>query len=300
METLEPSNRMPILGQRLYSNSLIVRHNFRNLSSIWTPDDDKKRYLINKERGMIPERYLDPSVVRYKFNSLGYRTKEFDEFKDNEFMLCIGCSYTEGTGIAEEDIWHTYVGGKVDLPVMNLGYGGAGPDVVELNIMQYFKAGYPKPKIVLVQWPGFLRKIFVPERHRQEPYSINPVVPASTFDTEQRPSHSMLEKLDNDWLVERYYTYKELAYIECYRNYTTVNLILKQAGIPTFNFTFGNDFDFENNILFNSSMQIENIAPGITEEAESYDLARDCGHPGPMHNRKNAEKILPFVERLLS
>ena len=162
--------------------------------------------------------------------------------------------------------------------------------------MQYFKAGYPKPKIVLVQWPGFLRKIFVPERHRQEPYSINPVVPASTFDTEQSPSCNMLEKLDNDWLVERYYTYKELAYIECYRNYTAVNLILKQAGIPAFNFTFGNDFDFENNILFNSSMQIENITPGH----DTHDLARDCGHPGPDYNRKNAEVISPFVERLLS
>lgn len=295
METLEPSNRLPILGQRVYSNSLIVRHNFRNLSSIWTPDDDKKRYLINKEQGKIPERYADPSVVRYKFNSLGYRTKEFDEFKDNEFMLCIGCSYTEGTGIAEEDIWHTYVGGRVDLPVMNLGYGGAGPDVIEFNIMQYFKAGYPKPKIALIQWPGFLRKIFVPERHRQEPYSITPVVPMSTFDTEKPHGASMLEKLDSDWLVERYYTYKELAYIECYRNYTTVNLILKQAGIPTFNFTFGNDFDFENNILFNPSMQIENISGDMYP----MDFARDCGHPGPLYNRKNAEKILPFVEKLV-
>ena len=43
--------------------------------------------------------YDSEGKLKYKFNSLGYRTKELNNLHMDPYMLVIGCSYTEGVGL---------------------------------------------------------------------------------------------------------------------------------------------------------------------------------------------------------
>lgn len=291
MGTLEfPVRNRALSGMRVYPRTLICREGFKNLRGTWTPDDDLKKYENNKSSGNIPEKYLDPSVVQYEYNSLGYRTKEFDEFKSVEFILCMGCSYTEGTGLNNNEVWHHLLGKHFNLPVMNLGVGGSGSDTIAFNTLQYVKNKLPKPKLVIFQWPGAYRKMFVGERHRGEPYTINSFVPSVQHD-----SNDVLENIDLKFLQERYIVYKELAYLNQYTDYMTANTLFSGIGVPTFNFTFSNDNEFQMNYLFDK-LQMKDV---VTSETDA-DVARDAMHPGTRHHENYAKILLPDIGEILN
>jgi len=44
--------------------------------------------------------------ISYNFNSKGYRTKEIEDLQ-KDFILTFGCSYTQGIGLAKEDMWQS-------------------------------------------------------------------------------------------------------------------------------------------------------------------------------------------------
>ena len=290
MGTLEfPVRNRALSGMRIYPRTLICREGFKNIQGIWTPDDDILKYEKNKSAGILPEKYLDPSVVQYAYNSLGYRTKEFDEFKSGEFIMCIGCSYTEGTGLNNSEVWHHLLGEHFNLPVMNLGLGGGSSDTIALNSVQYVKNKLPKPKLVIFQWPGAYRKIFVNERHRGEPYTLQSIVPSINYS-----SSNLVENLDLKYVQERYIVYKELAYVNQYADYMTANTLFTGMGVPTFNFTLNHDNEFQMNYLFDK-LQIENLI--LPAEG---DVARDTLHPGTETQKWFAKTLMPNIGQILN
>jgi len=73
----------------------------------WYSTDDENAYRFNRKKMGHTWRYATEKI-NYKFNSLGYRTKEISDL-DKNFMLAFGCSFTEGVGISEDDIWTRHV-----------------------------------------------------------------------------------------------------------------------------------------------------------------------------------------------
>jgi len=299
MAALEfPVRNRALAGTRIYPRTLLCREGFKNIQGTWSIDDNQEKYENNKTSGILPEKYNDPSVVQYSYNSIGYRTKEFEEFTPNEFILCIGCSYTEGTGLNNSEVWHHLLGEHFNLPIMNLGFGGAGGDISAFNTLQYIKNKLPKPKLVIFQWPQTFRKMFVSERHRNEPFLIQSVVPSIDI-----TSPNIVEDLDLQYMQNRYIVYKELAYVEQYTYYMTANTAFKAIGVPTFNFTFNNDNDYTHNYLFNS-LQMKTVVAkfGLDEEYDftKPDVARDGAHPGTRHQEKYAEVLLSDIGEILN
>jgi hypothetical protein len=75
-------------------NSLIIHEEMCNaITHSYSTDDDEAFSKNNKRLGEKWKYYN--SKIEYKFNSLGYRTKELTDLNNN-FLLTFGCSYTEG------------------------------------------------------------------------------------------------------------------------------------------------------------------------------------------------------------
>lgn len=94
--------------------------------------------------------------VDYIRNRSGHRSKNHYEL-DKDYFLFVGCSHTEGIGVAVEHTFASVVSRHFGVDHYNMGMGGMGPDVVYYNLYHFLKNGFPKPKFVFIQWPEPVR-----------------------------------------------------------------------------------------------------------------------------------------------
>ena len=66
----------------------------------------------------------------YKYNSYGFRSREFDLDEMNPVILTLGCSHTVGVGVPQYDNWPEQFGHNYfpNHSVWNAGLGGASAD----------------------------------------------------------------------------------------------------------------------------------------------------------------------------
>lgn len=74
--------------------------------------DSKKLYWVDKE-------------IEYRFNNYGFRTDD-DFEKDEEGIVCLGCSFTQGIGLPIEYTWGYKLAKHLNTRFYNLGQGGKG------------------------------------------------------------------------------------------------------------------------------------------------------------------------------
>ena len=78
--------------------------------------------------------------VEYKFNDYGYRASfDYEPLLDSEKIVCIGCSFTEGVGLYENETWPYILSQKIGLPYLNLGLAGGSQGYVMWQIMNVIK-----------------------------------------------------------------------------------------------------------------------------------------------------------------
>lgn len=97
--------------------------------------------------------------IEYNVNSLGYRTKEFDQIDHSNFFIAYGCSFTFGVGLAEDEMWTTTLAEELGMDCFNLGMGGSGMDYAYLNTLTYLKNTSIRPKFVALQCPEPARMV---------------------------------------------------------------------------------------------------------------------------------------------
>jgi len=99
--------------------------------------------------------YTETSIT-YEHNSYGYRCKEFEFNSTRPSIICVGCSFTYGTGITAENTWASRIAEQYpDYHVYNLGYpGGSGDSVVRTLWSIGDKLN---TKIVCILWPEIYR-----------------------------------------------------------------------------------------------------------------------------------------------
>ena len=79
------------------------------------------------ERRPVLERlgWDKPGVIAYSMNRHGFRTGEFNQ---EPGIITLGCSFTAGIGLPNDQIWPTIVAQLTGCQVWNLGIGGAAMD----------------------------------------------------------------------------------------------------------------------------------------------------------------------------
>jgi lysophospholipase L1-like esterase len=88
----------------------------------------------------------------YRMNSYGHRSKDITELDLDNYILCVGCSYTEGVGVPVEKRYTDLLANKLNCDLYNMGLGGTGNDVIFYNLVTWFSKIKNKPKFVIVQW----------------------------------------------------------------------------------------------------------------------------------------------------
>jgi hypothetical protein len=110
--------------------------------------DTEKRYkqnLKNRYDDLIKDNWIEKQI-EYKFNSNGFRGKDFES--DNNAMF-LGCSTTLGNGLSIEDTYSELISTELNLNCCNLGIDGASNDTVFRLFYVYFKKLNPKIVVVL-------------------------------------------------------------------------------------------------------------------------------------------------------
>ena len=123
--------------------------------------DDQGNYSIVDKYNRNIQDYWRSKNIRYNLNEHEFRTNHnFENLKDNDFLLAVGCSHTMGLGIDEESRWSNQLERRLNIPVVNLGVGGGDIHTVIRNISTYI-TNYSRPKAIIIQIPELTRFSFL-------------------------------------------------------------------------------------------------------------------------------------------
>jgi hypothetical protein len=153
---------------------IIFNESHSNRTVFFSSTDSKELYLENKEK-FGPSWYYYETPIEYNYNSWGYRTKEFEELSD-DYILVMGCSFTEGVGLYQQDMWATKLGKELGKDVFNLGMGATGPDFMMYNtiLLHNFLLKTKKlPSMVVNQWSFKHRTSYMFNQGQNKSWSIN-------------------------------------------------------------------------------------------------------------------------------
>ena len=107
--------------------------------SDWLDTDSQELWQKNmsdpeRRRQLTQTGWDKPDAIQYRFNSDGFRCDEFDQ---SLCLMSLGCSFTGGVGLREQDIWCSKLAHILDLKLANLGVGGASFDTV-VRLLNYW------------------------------------------------------------------------------------------------------------------------------------------------------------------
>lgn len=119
-----------------------------NLSKNTIPDIFLYRSLKDMSGHTLPNSKADCEPIEYKLNSYGYRCNEFN----NQEILTLGCSHTEGHGLPLDLTWPYLISQKMNKDYINLAKGGDGMQGQITKAFQFFKEFY-HPKYIFAVFP---------------------------------------------------------------------------------------------------------------------------------------------------
>lgn len=90
--------------------------------------------------------------IEYRYNAHGFRDEEFDT---RPCGIALGCSFTEGVGVREQDSWPRKLEVLMGYKVWNLGIGGVGIDTC-FRAMQFW-APLLRPRFIAMLDPPIPR-----------------------------------------------------------------------------------------------------------------------------------------------
>lgn len=181
----------------------------------WCSTDDQATYQDHLDRPkklkkLQENNWIDCGLT-YRFNSHGFRTDEFDSTQSR--FLVLGCSFTFGEGLHQEQIWCELVAKSLDLPCWNLGvYGSSNSSMFRLA--EYWIPRL-KPKFVILQKTYENRFEILYESGRAETYTPN-----ST-------NHANAAEILKDW-----WSFDENSQIDARKNELAIRQICANYHIP--------------------------------------------------------------------
>lgn len=94
-------------------------------------------------------------LVNYQWNDYGYRASfDYAPLLNEDKIVCIGCSFTEGVGLDEEDTWPNMLASKLGKKYLNLGLSNGSDGYVVWQIMNVLKNVQTENIYVLMPPPG--------------------------------------------------------------------------------------------------------------------------------------------------
>jgi len=250
--------------------------------------DNEKLYKHHLKKFGPTWEYAKKDIV-YKTNTLSYRTKNLSSFKKKDFILVLGCSHTFGVGLSEEDIYHSHIGRKTNLEILNGGYGAFGPDMVMLNSFLFLKNSKLRPKAAIIQWPELNRFTF---KGNNEIISLLPHTFSKDLEKQDDifrkifghlliSKNSKVSKFYRSWLDNDNSVNQSIIFIELTR------FLWKLYDVDYFDFTFVSPEDIPDTIKLKSFNHL------------IKDYARDQNHYGSKTHKAVSSEIYKKIKNNL-
>ncbi len=205
--------------------------------------------------------YYRTHEVKYTLNSLGYRTREFDEIDWKESIVMFGCSFVFGIGVTDEHTIPYFLEQLSGRPVINMGIAGSSIQTVLHNSIILNDSKYPTPKVVINMWTGL---------NRYQLYQNN-----STFNF-------------GDWN----YPKETFANKENLLSFDLMNIKMIRNLWKNKTIYYEGVFDFELQQLINKLDKEIYCEPFENDRG----LARDLNHNGPVKNLEIAKEIYKKIK----
>ena len=228
----------------------------------WLPPDSSETYNKNvkdAEHKKLLEIFGWIDVeIDYTFNSAGFRTAEFDPRPN---WMSIGCSFTQGTGVNEEDRWTDIVADELRLYCWNLGVAGASGDTCYRVAKHYV----PKllPKFVVYLEPRYNRTEIISSQ------SHAPLVLNWAYDYKNWSGPYIKELLLNE----------ENLNLAAEKNREAIRGLCLQHNIPL--------------IVYQPDAYVS-----LVQDKTKHDLGRDLLHPGRLNNRAFAQVVARDIKNI--
>ena len=155
---MQPLNKTQSRAANLFGikNYGFIGYDLENAVLPYNGTDNEQEFNKNlAENSNHPDfAYYINNPISYVRNSLGHRSCEpsFITSTKKPYILVVGDSFTEGTGLHYEDTYGVKIAEKTGLPVYNLGLSGTGIDIMLHNLVAWRNFISQPPKILVVQW----------------------------------------------------------------------------------------------------------------------------------------------------
>lgn len=138
----------------------IHEKNLRNTTQQWSDMDNQE--TLKKLQQQSTTTYTKDDFF-YKFNSLGFRSSEFDNTEDIK-ILYAGCSVTEGTGLPVNHIWGSFLNDQISketnkpIKFFSVARGGISIDTIIRYAYVAIEHTDFNPDFVYFMFPSILRR----------------------------------------------------------------------------------------------------------------------------------------------
>jgi hypothetical protein len=229
----------------------------------WISPDSKENYQQHMndpaKRSMLQQFGWVDQSIDYTFNSGGFRTQEFDSRQN---FVALGCSFTQGTGVAEHERWTSVLSQHLGIWCWNLGIAGAASDTCYRMARYYLTQLRPRFVVFLEPRNNRIELHAAPD---QPPHLIN-----WTYDQHNWGSGTFLKTL---------LAHDENLEIRAEKNRAAIAHVCDQLGIPVV-------------------MYAPNDYRDLVEEKTQLDLGRDLLHPGRLNNAAFAQVVYQHTKDL--
>lgn len=247
-------------------NNLHDRNFFGDISKAgkteyWEGTDSEKRFRRNMKhtdtREILEKNDWVNTTIEYKYNSQGFRC---DEFEDTDCIVTLGCSYTFGTGLPNNDTFAQRVADYYSLKNYNLGLPGSSN--ASCFRMAYRWIPILKPKFVVFAQPH-RERISIQQENGYEMH----IKASHIFEHHLKPYRPWYKMfIENDTNV----------LLEYEKNTMAVKYICQTNNIPLINF------------------EIEDYLPN----EKTIDYARDLLHYGNKTQQRLTDMIIKQIDNL--
>jgi hypothetical protein len=217
----------------------------------------------------------------YVLNYLGFRNETSPDHID---LAAFGCSFTFGTGLPVDKLWHTLIGNKLNMTSANYGMPGASiKSIIDVAL-------------IISNHVNIKKAIFLlPTYNRIQIAKSNPNIDEINY-LSVIPNHK--SELCKAYGIEAELLARSIPDEEMVKvmrdSLYLVDYIFKQRGIKA----YYTSWDPET-YGFISKLELDSIVlpewTSIDASQASTDLARDKLHPGPKHHAQFVEKIIDYV-----
>lgn len=165
-----------------------------------------------------PKTEADSVEIEYKLNSHGYRCDEFN----NQEILILGCSQTEGHGLPLELTWPYLISKKMNKEYISLAKGGDGAQAQISKAFQFFKEFY-NPKYIFAAFP--LTRLEVPLMGVKSRIPFNGKVGKGMFENKLVEKFSKFPHTAENVLSEEFVIFYNIMFIKMLIQYCKSNNI---------------------------------------------------------------------------